>query len=57
MNLKVYRDYKNTEDTAFEKGINEGALKVARQLKKDNVDIEIIIKSTGLSKEQILRLY
>ena len=47
--LKIYRDYKNTIDTAFDEGIN----KVAKNLKKEGIDIELIIKVTGLTKEQI----
>ena len=50
--LKYYRDLKNSLDTAKE----EGKLEVAANLLLNNVDIEIIIKSTGLTKEQIERL-
>jgi predicted transposase/invertase (TIGR01784 family) len=52
MNLKIYRDYKNTVDTAYD----EGVLQVAKNLKDLGVDVEIISKSTGLSKEEIGRL-
>ena len=47
--LKIYRDYKNTIDTAFDEGIN----KVAKNLKKKGIKIELIIEVTGLTKEQI----
>jgi len=50
--LKYYRDLKNSLDTAKE----EGKIEVAANLLKNNVSIEIIIKSTGLSREQIERL-
>ncbi len=61
MNLKIYRDYKNTVDTAFEEGIMEGIIKgklegkleTAKSFKKLNVPIETIIEATGLSKETI----
>jgi hypothetical protein len=49
MNLKVYRDYKNTLDTAFA----EGKTEVARNLKALGVEVEIISKSTGLSLEEL----
>jgi predicted transposase/invertase (TIGR01784 family) len=49
MNLKVYRDYKNTVDTAFA----EGKTEVARNLKALGVEMEIISKSTGLSLEEL----
>ena len=50
--LKTYRDLKGAIDTAYE----DGKLEVARNLKALAVDIEIISKSTGLTKEQISRL-
>jgi predicted transposase/invertase (TIGR01784 family) len=34
-------------------GIMEGKIEVARGLKENNVPMEIIIKTTGLTKEQI----
>lgn len=58
--LKYYRDLKNVVDTSKEEGILEGKIEgkieVAIELKKNNVPVEIIMKSTGLSKEQIERL-
>jgi predicted transposase/invertase (TIGR01784 family) len=70
--LKVYRDNKNTMDYAIklaaEEGRQEGRLEgrqegkmeerleIARALKKNNIPLDIIIKSTGLSKEQIEKL-
>ena len=50
--LKIYRDLKGVIDTAFD----EGKLEVAKNLKNLNVDIEIISKSTGLTKDEIERL-
>lgn len=60
-NLKTYRDYKSTVDTAFDEGkiegkvegIKEGKMETARQLKNLGVDIQVIIKSTGLSADEI----
>ncbi len=58
--LKYYRDLKNSLDTArdegFEKGIETGMKKVAKNLLKNNVSIEIIKTSTGLSEEEIRTL-
>lgn len=60
--LKYYRDLKNSLDTAKEegfeegvekgikKGIEKGIEKVAKKLLNNNIPIEIIIKSTGLTK-------
>jgi predicted transposase/invertase (TIGR01784 family) len=58
--LKIYRDLKGVLDTAFDEGKQEGReegrLEVAKSLKENGVPIEIIIKTTGLSKDQINQL-
>ena len=70
--LKVYRDLKGVVDTSFEegekmgmeKGIIKGkiegekskSLEIAKNLKKSGVDFKIIVKSTGLSIEEIEKL-
>ena len=54
--LKIYRDLKGVIDTAFDEGINEGVLKVAKNAKQMGLKIEDIIKLTGLSKDEIERL-
>lgn len=46
--LKYYRDLKNSLDSAKQ----EKALEIAKELLKNGVDVEIISKSTGLSREQ-----
>jgi predicted transposase/invertase (TIGR01784 family) len=68
MNLKVYRDLKNTVDTAFDdgkiegiiqgkiEGKIEGMIEAARNGKKLGLDMETLIKLTGLSKERIEQL-
>ena len=50
--LKYYRDIKNSLDTAKD----ERTIEIAKNLIKNNVDIKIIEKSTGLSKEEIEKL-
>jgi predicted transposase/invertase (TIGR01784 family) len=50
--LKIYRDLKGVIDTAFDEGI----LKVAKNLKEERMEIEFIVKVTGLIKEEIERL-
>lgn len=52
MNLKVYRDYKNTVDTAFDDGKKE----VARLMKHAGEPVEKIMNYTGLSKDEINKL-
>ena len=70
--VNAYRDIKNSIDTAYEKGEKkgivkgkiegriegkiEGKIEVAKSLLVNGIDIEIIIKSTGLTKEQIEEL-
>jgi len=59
-NLKVYRDLKNSFDSAKEKGKIEGerskSIEIAKNLLKANVSMEIIVLSTGLSVEEIEKL-
>ncbi|TAH01665.1 MAG: Rpn family recombination-promoting nuclease/putative transposase [Sphingobacteriales bacterium] len=50
--LKIYRDLKGVIDTAFDEGI----LKVAKNLKEEGMNIEFIIKVTGLTKKEIDKL-
>ncbi len=58
--LVQYLEVKNVFDTAFEEGekigIEKGIEKVAKALKEQNVAIEIIAESTGLSYEVISRI-
>jgi predicted transposase/invertase (TIGR01784 family) len=56
MNLKVYRDYKNTIDTAFDEGKMESNKEVAKNLKALAVATATIAKATGLSAEEIENL-
>ena len=55
--LKTYRDWKNSIDTARDegevKGKAEEKLEIAKNLKKDNVPVELIVKYTNLSLEDI----
>ena len=53
MNLKIYRDYKNTVDTAFDEGKLEGKLEVAKLAKQMGLPVADICALTGLSKNQI----
>lgn len=57
---KHIMDQKAIRDAGYDKGIKEGLLEglkqAAKKLKEENVDIKIIIKSTGLTKEQIENL-
>ena len=58
--LVQYLEVKNVFDTAFEEGekagIEKGIEKVAKALKEQNIAIEIIAVSTGLSYEAIQRI-
>jgi predicted transposase/invertase (TIGR01784 family) len=67
--LMVYRDLKGVIDTSFEDGekkgiekgiekgveigIEKGILKVAKALKESGIDIELIVKTTGLTGKEI----
>jgi predicted transposase/invertase (TIGR01784 family) len=51
--LKYYRDIKASLDTKFEEGKIEGKIEVARNLLSNGISIDLIIKSTGLSEDEI----
>ena len=54
------RDLRNQFQFATDKGIAEGiekgVLNVARKLKADGMDIDLIIKYSGLTREEIEKL-
>ena len=54
--LKIYRDLKGVIDTAYNEGKLEGKLEMARFMKSENESIEKIVKYTGLTKEDIVKL-
>jgi len=58
--LKVFRDNKAVYDyarvTAFDEGKSEGKLEIAKALKENGISIDIIIKTTGLSENEITGL-
>ena len=60
----AYRDIKNSVDTAkregiaegMEKGMNQRSLDIARNMLADGVDLNLIMKYSGLTQEQIEKL-
>ena len=64
----AYRDIKNSVDTAKREGIAEGmekgmelgmnqkALDIARNMLADGIDINLIMKYSGLTQEQIEKM-
>ena len=56
----AYRDIKNCIDTAKRQGIAEGmekrSLEIAKNMLADGVDINLIMKYSGLTQEQIEKL-
>jgi len=54
--LKYYRDIKNSLDTAREEGERKKQIEIARTGLKEGLSVEIIMKLTGLSKEEIEKL-
>ena len=55
--LKAYRDIKNSLDTAEAKGREEGInianLAIAKRMLSDGMDMELVLKYTGLTDKQI----
>ena len=54
--LKIYRDLKGVIDTAYDEGKLERSIEMARFMKSENEPIEKIVKYTGLTKEDIVKL-
>lgn len=56
-NLKIYRDWKNTIDTAVMKAEKRGEERatydIARKLKASGVSLNMIVDATGLSPDEI----
>jgi predicted transposase/invertase (TIGR01784 family) len=50
--LKEYRDIKGYIDTAF----HDGKAEVAKKLKDKGMDIDFIVETTGLTKQEIDKL-
>lgn len=65
---KYIMDKKAIEDAGYDKGLEVGieqgkkegikqqTIAIAKKLKEQNIDIDIIIKTTGLTKEEIEEL-
>ena len=54
--LNSYRDLQNSIDTAKAEGKAENTIEIAKEMKKDNMPIELIVKYTNLSAEEIEKL-
>ena len=58
--LKAYRDIKNSIDTVWEKGREEGknskAIQIAKKMLDAGMDIETVMQITDLSKSEIEKL-
>jgi predicted transposase/invertase (TIGR01784 family) len=52
--LKYYRDIKNVVDTSFEEGRKEERILLAKEFIKNGVSIEIVMKSTGLTNNNLI---
>lgn len=53
---KYIMDQKAIEGAGYDKGVKDGIITVAKNMKRQNIDIEIIGKVTGLSIEEIKNL-
>lgn len=48
--------YEIGKEAGIKKGEKEKSLEIAKHLLENNIDIEIIEKSTGLNKEELIKL-
>ncbi|MEI6823811.1 MAG: hypothetical protein WCL51_17920 [Bacteroidota bacterium] len=51
--VKIYRDLKNSIDTAREEGSDKRTIEIAKEMILENEHIDKIIKYTKLTKSQI----
>lgn len=51
--MKYYWDIKNVVDILWEEGKEERILEIVRELKKNGIFIDMIVKLIGLSKKEI----
>ena len=54
--LKAFRDMKNTLDNAKKEGREETLIEIAKNLLEMKMPFETIMKATGLSMEEIVKL-
>ena len=54
--LAAQKEIESAEKIGIEKGKNKKAIEIAKSLKDSKVDIDIISKTTGLTKDQIGKL-
>ena len=54
--LKAFRDMKNTLDNAKKEGREETLIEIAKNLLEMKMPFETIMKATGLSIEEIVKL-
>ena len=50
------REHKTALSTGYNKGFKAGSINIAKKLKEENIDINIISETTGLSIEEIQKL-
>ena len=55
-NRSIELDIKKAKEEGIKEGIKENKISMARNMKNDNVDVNIISKYTGLSIEEIEKL-
>ena len=61
---KYIRDYNTIKEDGYNNGYNDGkelgakenAIEIAKKMLKENVDVDFIVKMTGLSKEELEKL-
>ena len=54
--MTTERDIRNQIRYAEKKGVEQGKAEVAREMLKDNVPIETIVKYSGLTEDQVRAL-
>ena len=52
----IRRDFENAKKKAIKEGRKEGIMSVAKKLLEEKVDLDFIIRITGLTKEQLMKI-
>lgn len=56
LRMKHIMDSQAIEEYGYEKGIEAGKIEIVKEMLKDKVDIKTIMKYTGLTEEEIIKL-
>ena len=54
--MKHIMDSQAIEEYAFQEGKEEGKKEIAKEMLKNDIDIEVVVQCTGLTKDEVKKL-